>query len=114
VAFARADRAEAVRPDPAGALVTVVLESIPSEWRPQRGATATGTLPSSAARLRYLAAHAFASWTAHLGNGLGSWLRSIEAADALLDEGLTIADADLWLRHLVDPHEFARRLSALD
>jgi hypothetical protein len=113
-AFARADRVETVRPEPASALVTVVLESIPSDWRPTQRATGTGTQPSARARLGYLAAHAFANWTAHLGNGLGSWLRSLEAGDALLDGGLSVADADLWLRHLVDPHEFARRLSALD
>jgi len=52
---------------------------------------------------RYLAAHAFANWTVHLGCGLRSWLRSIEVALALVRTGCGIGDADLILRHLADP-----------
>jgi len=57
--------------------------------------------------LRFIAAHAFANWTAHLGGGLRSWLRSIEAAYALVATGDSVGDADLKLRHLTDPHALA-------
>lgn len=69
---------------------------------------------------RFLAAHAFANWTAYQGRGLRTWVRGIEAAlevlkaecakhggDAprpvdreLLTESLR--NADLFLRHLAD------------
>ena len=51
--------------------------------------------------------HAFANWTAQLGQGLCSWLRSLEYAAALIDEGYGIRHADLILRHLADPRLFA-------
>ena len=60
---------------------------------------------------RFLAAHAFANWTAHLGEGLRTWLRSIEAAYALIDLGYSLRTADQLLRHLSDPHRLARRWS---
>lgn len=60
---------------------------------------------------RFLAAHAFANWTAHLGQGLRSWLRSIEAAAALLTAGYDIRHADLLLRHLADPEQLAAHWS---
>jgi hypothetical protein len=49
---------------------------------------------------RYLAAHAFASWTVHGRGGLDAWLGSIATALALVDSGFGVRDADLWLRHL--------------
>jgi hypothetical protein len=55
----------------------------------------------------FLAAHAFANWTAHLGQGLRSWLRSVEAAYVLVNE-LGVRQTDLLLRHLADPNELAR------
>lgn len=67
--------------------------------------------PSEPALVRFLCCHAFANWTAHLGDGLGIWLRSVEAAYALVASGLTIREADLRLRHLVDPKVFVQRLS---
>lgn len=60
------------------------------------------------AHRRFLACHAFASWTAHLGSGLRTWLRSLETVVFLLEEGWTIREVDLWLRHYADP----RRLCA--
>jgi Fe-S-cluster containining protein len=60
---------------------------------------------------RFLAAHAFANWTAHLGDGLHAWLRSIEAAYVCLLAGLDIRQADLTLRHLADPNALARTWS---
>ena len=63
---------------------------------------------------RYLAAHAFANWTAHLGHGLRAWRRSIEAAYALVVSGLDIRRADLLLRHLADPRALARAWNAAE
>ena len=69
--------------------------------------TPASARPTERALQRYLAAHAFASWTAHLGDGLRTWLRSIEAAHALVQSGLNMETADLWLRHLADPMRLA-------
>jgi hypothetical protein len=63
------------------------------------------------AHQRFLMAHAFANWTAHLGEGLRSWLWSIQAAHGLAASGLSAGDADLLLRHLADPHALARAWS---
>ena len=63
---------------------------------------------------RFLAAHAFANWTAHLGQGLRSWLLSIEAAHELMTSGHDVRQADLRLRHLSDPYEMARTWSAAE
>jgi hypothetical protein len=60
---------------------------------------------------RFLTAHAFANWTTHLGKGLRTWLRSIEAAHELLRSGVDVREADLRLRHLADPNELARDYS---
>ena len=62
----------------------------------------------------FLAARAFANWTAHLGRGLRAWLRSIEAAYALVQSGHGIRQADLLLRHLADPRALADRWSAAE
>ena len=51
---------------------------------------------------RFLAAHAFANWTAYGRTGISGWLRSIERAHALIESGLSIREADLRLRHLVE------------
>jgi Fe-S-cluster containining protein len=50
----------------------------------------------------FLAAHAFANWTAHLGTGLRTWLRSIQAAYAAAVHTSSVRGADLMLRHLAD------------
>ena len=55
----------------------------------------------------FLAAHAFANWTAHLGDGLRSWLRTIEIAGGLLETGVGVRRADLILRHLAAPDALA-------
>jgi hypothetical protein len=83
-----------------------IRAAIPAEHRPANIGTGS-TSPSDAVLRRYLAAHAFASWTAHLGQGLRTWLRSIEAAHVLVTSGLSVGDADLWLRHLADPSVLA-------
>ncbi len=56
---------------------------------------------SMAVQQRFLAAHAFASWTGYAGHGIRAWFRSIEAAHVLL-EAYGVARADLLLRHLAD------------
>ena len=57
---------------------------------------------------RFLAAHAFANWTAYSGTGLRGWFRSLEAAYALLVSGYGIAGTDLLLRHLADAAALTR------
>jgi hypothetical protein len=64
--------------------------------------------------LRFLACHAFASWTAHLGSGLRTWLRSLETVVFLLENGWTIREIDLWLRHYADPRRLAASWSAAE
>jgi hypothetical protein len=83
-----------------------ILAAIPAEHRPANANGAAAPMSESAAR-RYLAAHAFASWTAHLGQGLRTWQRSIEAAHVLVTSGFSVGDADLWLRHLANPDALA-------
>lgn len=103
-------RAMADIPSPTD-LAEAVWASIPDDLRPVRtGAKSAVVGPD--VRRRFLAAHAFANWTAHLGHGLRTWLLSVRAADALLDCGFTPGEADLWLRHLVDPKVLAERLDA--
>jgi hypothetical protein len=63
---------------------------------------------------RFLACHAFANWTAHLGAGLRTWLRSLETVVFLLEEGWTIREIDEWLRHWADPRMLARVWSAAE
>jgi hypothetical protein len=60
---------------------------------------------------RFLAAHAFANWIAHLGDGLDAWLRSIEAAYVCLLAGMDVRQADLRLRHLASPNALAKTWS---
>jgi hypothetical protein len=87
-----------------------LLGAIPDDFRDAARAALRRTGPPQAARTQvaFLAAHAFASWTAHLGGGLRTWLESLETAQALLAAGVSPGDADLLLRHLADPHALAR------
>ncbi len=94
---------------PSTPLVDAVFDSIPADVRPERLAEAAMT--SAHATRRFLAAHAFANWTAHLGEGLEVWLRSIEAAAALIEEGAGVRQADLLLRHLADTETLVRMLA---
>jgi Fe-S-cluster containining protein len=57
---------------------------------------------------RFLAAHAFASWTPFIGGSLRAWRRSIDTAYALIVSGHDVRTADLLLRHLAEPHVLAR------
>jgi hypothetical protein len=74
-----------------------------SPWMAERADGA----PADGVARRFLASHAFANWTIHLGKGLRTWLRSIEAAHALLASGVSVREADLRLRHLADPTQLA-------
>jgi hypothetical protein len=89
-------------------LIDGVLAAVPADLRP--GRVAPDVPPSPAALRAFLAAHAFANWTAHLGQGLRSWLRSLDAAVVLANE-LGVGQADLLLRHLTDPVALARAWS---
>jgi hypothetical protein len=95
-----------------------VLSAIPPDVRERfatpRLASSARAVTSDTVRRRFLAAHAFANWTAQLGLGLRTWLRSVETADALVSLGLGIDGADLLLRHLADPAALARTWSAAE
>lgn len=90
------DRIEAAGP----ALIDEVMRAMPAAQRGVPGES-PGATDVEAVR-RFLVAHAFANWTAHLGQGLRTWLRSIQAAAALLEAGAGLRRADLLLRHLAD------------
>jgi hypothetical protein len=82
-----------------------VMASIPGKWL----GVATDALALPAAvpvddlvSRRYLAAHAFANWTAYQGEGLRTWFRAIETAACLLRHTADPGRADLLLRHLAD------------
>jgi len=93
-------------------LLDAVLEAVPADLRPR---TLERTPPPAEhVRRRFVAAHAFANWTAHLGGGLRSWLRSVQAADALIELGLGVRQTDLLLRHLAEPHVLAERWSGAE
>ncbi len=68
----------------------------------------TGIPGPPTAATRFLSCHIFANWTAHLGGGLRTWFRSIETVVFLLEEGWTMREIDLWLRHFADPRLLAR------
>ncbi len=108
-AFTTAHRHEGHAPS-ATRLITDVLDAVPSELRTSDAARHEPRPADHIAR-RFLAAHAFASWTLHMGRGLRTWLRSLEAADALLAAGYGVRGADRLLRHLADPAALARRWS---
>jgi Fe-S-cluster containining protein len=92
-----------------------VAAGIPADWAAQVPRplcepflAAEAACVGDGTRRRYTAAHAFASWTAHLGQGLHTWWRSVDAALLLLEEGLGVDEGDLVLRHLADPDALAR------
>ena len=102
-AFRAADERTATRLDGRD-VVEDVLAAIPAEHRPR---SLPAPAPVSGLELsRFVAAHAFANWTAHYGTGLRAWLRSLEAARGLASR-FGVSQADLWLRHLADPLQLA-------
>jgi Fe-S-cluster containining protein len=82
--------------------VAEVMSAIPLERRRDASLSGQSRRASPDIEKRFLAAHAFASWTAYLGRGLRSWFRGVEAASALLAAGCDAGQADLLLRHLAD------------
>ena len=94
------------------AVAADVLATVSGDFQPQ-AESALGrrtTTTASRTHIAFLAAHAFANWTAHLGDDLRVWWRSIEAAHVLLSDGLSVRDVDLLLRHLADPHALTKGL----
>lgn len=74
-----------------------------------------GVLPEFLRKKRaFLASHIFASWTAHLGEGLRTWLRSLETVVFLMEVGWTISEVDLWLRHYANPQLLVRAWSTAE
>jgi hypothetical protein len=91
-------------------LLDDVRSAVPAQL--QRPLQAEGAMPEDRVIRRFLAAHAFANWTAHLGQGLRTWHRSLAAAFAFVDLGFGVRQADLYLRHLADPYALAKIWSA--
>jgi hypothetical protein len=92
-------------------LIAAVHAAIPAELAPPPAVA--DPRPDERVVCRFLAAHAFASWAIHVGSGLRIWLRSIEAAEALVESGLGIRAADLRLRHLCDTRALCGGLEEL-
>lgn len=96
-----------------GELIERVREAFADSMSPAHPAPAhPGT--SAPAHRRFLACHAFANWTAHLGSGLRTWLRSLESVVFLLENDWTIREVDLWLRHFADPRRLANAWSTAE
>jgi hypothetical protein len=120
-AFSRA-RSAVAPPRPVSAAhitesIQAAVDSVPSEWR----AAALGALASSGdtpvtdrVQRRYVAAHVFANWAAHQGDGLRTWYRSVESAACLLSHTADPGHADLILRHLAEPGTLIRRWHQLE
>jgi hypothetical protein len=103
----------ALTPDERSLRLQEIVQATPPHLAHEHGGLAASgparTTPGTTAR--FLAAHAFANWHIQLGQGLRTWLRSIEAAHALLQIGMDVGEADLWLRHLADVNRLARTWS---
>ena len=100
-----------VLPAPASSvLMKAAIEAVPAASRAGTRWSQNVTTPDVPTR-RFLAAHAFANWTIHLGQGLAAWRRSIETAHAFITASAGVRHADLVLRHLIDPSAFATKLS---
>jgi hypothetical protein len=112
IARVRAALARAAPCDPhtdSQRLVAEVHAGVPADLRNQVPQLTPDRPPAPlGVQRRFLAAHAFASWTPHLALDLRAWVRSLDAARALLSAGHSVGEADLLLRHLADPHELAR------
>jgi Fe-S-cluster containining protein len=114
-AFARAARDRPAPPVAQERRLREVIEAVPDELRPDPSPLQPRVPRPAAHVLRnFLAAHAFANWTAHLGEGLRTWLRSIETAFALVALGDGVRQADLLLRHLASPYRLARVWSQVE
>jgi hypothetical protein len=81
-----------------------ILEAVPAPWRAEAEQAVAQRAPAPVARVRsrFLAAHAFANWTAYGGQGLRAWYRSVEASACLLWMTGDAGRVDLVVRHLAD------------
>jgi hypothetical protein len=106
----------AVRPDERDLRLQEIVQATPPDLAREHGGLAASgparTTPGATAR--FLAAHAFANWPVQLGQGLRTWLRSIEAAHVLVQAGQDVREADLWLRHLADVNHLAQTWSEVE
>ncbi|MEO6223823.1 MAG: hypothetical protein ABIP90_11285 [Vicinamibacterales bacterium] len=88
------------------------VAAVPAEWRELAVETLSApaaTEVDEAVVRRFLAAHAFASWTAYQGEGLRAWFRAVETAACLLRRTADPGAADLVLRHLADSSALVAR-----
>ncbi len=86
--------------------------AVPTNWRDAATAAlgVTPALPvSDHVWRRFVAAHIFENWTAHLGEGLRTWFASVHAAACLLAHTGAPGRADLILRHLADSNALVAR-----
>jgi Fe-S-cluster containining protein len=88
-----------------------VIAAIPPPHRPP-ALDVLASSPPAPVLGRFLAAHAFANWAAHQGDGLHAWLRSLELAYMLAAQH-GVRAADLLLRHLADPAALAAKYGRL-
>jgi Fe-S-cluster containining protein len=91
-------------------VLDAAMAAVPAALRPDPllPGAAGNAQTSMHVRRNFVLAHAFANWTAHLGEGLRSWLASVEASDVLcVDAGLGPARTDLLLRHLAHAEHLA-------
>ncbi len=115
-AFDRARHSATVSPAPSAATVAKrcadAIAAVPDAWRAQAldalSVSASGPVEDVVMR-RYLAAHAFANWTAYQGEGLRAWYRAVESAACLLAHTADPGRADLILRHLADASALTAR-----
>jgi hypothetical protein len=88
------------------------LAAVPPPWRDEAEEALSAppcAPPSDQAWRRFMAAHAFANWTAYLGDGLHAWYRSVETAACLLERTGDPGRVDLVLRHLADARALTSR-----
>jgi hypothetical protein len=99
------------KPYDAAEAVDDLLACVPEEWQhtARHALVPAEDGTSDAVHRRTLMAHAFGNWTAHLGEGLRTWFRSIEAVHVLIENGVSVSNVDLVVRHLAEPAALARR-----
>jgi hypothetical protein len=93
------------------------LSAVPDEWRELATDTISSAAPAAlddSTTARFLAAHAFANWSAYQGEGLRTWFRSIETAACLLARTHDPGGTDLILRHLADSAVLIERWRTAD
>jgi Fe-S-cluster containining protein len=96
-------------------IVRAVRDAIPPELRASADVPLTDDPAMRDGVLaRFVAAHAFANWTAHLGTGLRTWLESIKAAYAVAVHTSSVRRADLMLRHLADMDQLTKAWGAAE